>query len=126
MFRSKHRRLCAPPFCVAETSEVKCNSVCGFVDSSIASSVCKGLTPAIKAIRFIEVEELEKMAEENNFDLKIIFLALDPRGIYSSRLKIYDREKTGDSKIRDFQKKMVNDVCRHTRTFLIKENRHLG
>ena len=70
--------------------------------------------------RHAPVEGLEKMAEDNNLDLKIIFLARDPRGIYSSRLKIYDSEKTGNSKIHDFQKKMVNDVCRHTRNFFEK------
>ncbi|CBY30655.1 unnamed protein product [Oikopleura dioica] len=94
MFRSKHRRLCAPPFCAKDLSNqlVKCNSACGLVDTSLASRVCKKLIPAIKSIRFMEIEGLENMAKRNNLDLKIIFLARDPRGIYSSRMKIYDKQ----------------------------------
>jgi hypothetical protein len=62
------------------------------------------------------------MTEKNNLDLKIIFLARDPRGIYSSRLKIYDRKKTGDKEITYFQKKMVTNVCQHTANFFEKRN----
>jgi len=122
MFRSKHRRLCAPPFCAKNLSHdsIKCNSECGLVNSSQASKVCQKLTPAIKSIRFIEVEGLEKMAERNNLDLKIIFLARDPRGQYSSRLKIYDKNNTGDVKISDFQKKMIKYVCNHTKNIIEK------
>jgi len=61
------------------------------------------------------------MAKRNNFDLKIIFLARDPRGQYSSRMKIYDKQNSGDVQIATLQKKLVSYVCNHTKNFI--ENR---
>ena len=102
MFRSKHRRLCAPPFCVKETPEEECNSKCGFVNSSLASRICKELTPVIKSIRFIEIEGLEKMAEENNLDLKIIFLAREQFSIEfldsDTISQSFDRRRSTDTR----------------------------
>ena len=72
IFRPKHRRFCAPPFCVRDVSNNldQCNSVCGLVDLNLASRICNNLTPVIKIIRFAEIEHFKLMAEENNLDLK--------------------------------------------------------
>ena len=87
VFRSKHRRLCAQPFCAKDFSDKlhSCNDECGLVDLSLAKRICQPLISVVKTIRFVEIDLLQQMAEENNLDLKLIFLARDPRGILESR-----------------------------------------
>ena len=69
------------------------------------------------------------MAKESNLDLKIIFLARDPRGIFSSRQKLYDQGLLkkgdlikGDPEIKIWNRKMVADVCKHTKNFIDERN----
>ncbi|CBY11281.1 unnamed protein product [Oikopleura dioica] len=120
VFRSKHRRLCAPPFCARDFSNNlhSCNDECGLVDLSLAKRVCQPLISVAKTIRFVEIELLQQMAEENNFDLKLIFLARDPRGILESRVKIYQKNENAPFFANEKNVKSVDEVCAKTRGIL--------
>jgi len=122
VFRSKHRRLCAPPFCAHDFSNKLhgCNDECGLVDLSLASRVCKPLVSAVKTIRFVEIELLQKMTEESNMDLKLIFLARDPRGILESRVKIYQKNEQSPFVANEKNLKAVDGVCSSTLGILDK------
>ena len=61
---------------------------------------------------------LQKMAEESNLDLKVIFLARDPRGILESRVKIYQKSDTAPYVADEKNLKAVNDVCLRTHGIL--------
>ncbi|CBY23503.1 unnamed protein product [Oikopleura dioica] len=120
IFRSKHRRLCAPPFCARDFSNdlYSCNDECGLVDLSLAKRVCQPLISVAKTIRFVEIELLQQMAEENNLDLKLMFLARDPRGILESRVKIYQKNETAPFFANEKNIKAVDEVCKKTRGIL--------
>ena len=87
-FRQKHSRLCQPPFCQSDFSSDphKCFTHCRDVDLDHAESVCRRNIPVIKAIRLCDLELLVDSFQEYN--LKIVLLVRDPRGIFNSRRQV--------------------------------------
>ena len=92
IFRSKSRRLCAPPFCEDDFSDMvssaACDQICAPVDVRMASSVCATKIPVLKTIRLCDLLAFKEMALKNNLDPRIIFLTRDPRGILQSKIDI--------------------------------------
>lgn len=120
IFRSKVKRLCAPPFCDVDlsnsTDRTKCAAECAPVDSQLARDVCIQKTPVAKTIRLCSITDLEETSKNNNLDLRIIFLARDPRGILQSKVGLYntDNDKKETKKIISG----IENVCRSTNLIL--------
>jgi len=60
------------------------------------------------------------MAEESNLDLKLIFLARDPRGILESRVKIYQKNLKAPFIANEKNLNALDSVCSKTRGILEK------
>ncbi|CAG5110184.1 Oidioi.mRNA.OKI2018_I69.chr2.g4611.t1.cds [Oikopleura dioica] len=118
-FRSKHRKLCAPPFCHLDLSDdlKKCESVCPPANVEQLKSSCEPLVTVAKVIRFVEIEKIKSMAVRMNLDLKIMFLTRDPRGILESRLT-KTTGNFGPLVATDDKINSMDFVCKHTEKIL--------
>jgi len=98
MFRTKSKRLCSGEFCENidySTDGTKCRYNCASVDAELAKKVCLSKTVGIKVIRLCEMELIEElMLSMPNVDFKIVLLNRDPRGIVSSRKKVFNGKLT--------------------------------
>lgn len=97
MFRPRHKLLCSSTFCnntdYSETEDrMKCGHQCPPVEIDKAKNICQkpGTAVGFKLIRLCEIDLLEELIESMpHVNFKIVFLNRDPRGIYSSRKKIF-------------------------------------
>ena len=86
IFRRKSRRLCKPPFCSEDHSNIitDCSKYCEDVSPALASKTCSNLTPVIKTIRLTEFDILNNFNIDGSYDARFIFLVRDPRQVYKS------------------------------------------
>lgn len=84
-FRNRMKNLCSYEFCTQPHSCMGCLRM----NSKILSELCesKSLTAA-KVIRLQSLQLLRPLLEDDKSDIKVIHLVRDPRGIYSSRMKL--------------------------------------
>ena len=90
VFRYKVSRLCKPPFCRSDYSfdSKQCMARCPDVQTGRVRAVCVNKIPVIKTLRICDFEILKPFIDEG-FNLRIMMLARDPRGIFNSRSKIF-------------------------------------
>ena len=92
VFRFKNSRLCKPPFCQSDYSSAvdskQCSQQCPDVETDQVRAVCVNKIPVIKTLRICDFEILKPLIDEG-FNLRIMMLARDPRGIFNSRRKIF-------------------------------------
>ena len=100
IFRRKSRRLCKPPFCSEDHSNIitDCSKYCDDVDPLLASKTCSSLTPVIKTIRLTEFQILNRFNSDGAYDPKFIFLVRDPRHVYNCSCLFVERVKNGRMK----------------------------
>nr|CAB3230836.1 carbohydrate sulfotransferase 1 [Phallusia mammillata] len=84
-FREKSKRMCSEEFCKIPKACWECDPV----DSEVASEMCEiSHLTAIKVIRICDLMTLKPLLENPSFDIKILHLVRDPRGVLGSRKKL--------------------------------------
>ena len=106
MFRTKSKRLCSGEFCDNQdfsNDSKKCRYSCPKIDIERARHVCSQKSVGIKVIRLCEMKLIEELIlSMPHVDFRIVLLNRDPRGIISSRKKIFKEKLT--------QNQLVNNV----------------
>ncbi|XP_071958742.1 carbohydrate sulfotransferase 1-like [Antedon mediterranea] len=87
LHRLSSRALSTPPLCEPETN-VGPKRTCKALKSVTTHDEClKYKLFAVKTIRFAKLQDIESLARDQSFNLKIIHLVRDPRGTFISRAK---------------------------------------
>ena len=130
LFRDSSKAMSTPPLCLQHQekmehwSEYEKNArICtNRLEPKMTSIVCRNhrqVTIKVLSHR-IKLSELLKLAS-NTTNLKIIHLLRDPRAIIASRLRIGWIKKAGTNKIKEFCKRMNEDL-KFVRTSKISKN----